>query len=165
MMASPICLRLFVHFMRAAASRTFWTAGRSRPMRMAMIAITTSSSMSVKPRPTPRISPGRRERERLMSRSLHEEETKTSTNNADYANVIAPSTPGQTGSFNQLQVFTSSGRRHHGRGDPGGRHLLGVGARRAEDDRDEHGRVAPPDSIVLPHGVLLLSAAARWRAA
>src|SRR5262245_2429425 len=34
--------------MRAAASRTFWTAGRSRPMRMAMIAITTNSSISVK---------------------------------------------------------------------------------------------------------------------
>src|SRR5262245_4302856 len=36
--------------MRAAASRTFWTAGRSRPMRMAIIAITTNNSMSVKPR-------------------------------------------------------------------------------------------------------------------
>src|SRR5207244_2936931 len=45
----PICLRLLAHLMRAAASRTFWTAGRSRPMRMAMIAITTSSSISVKP--------------------------------------------------------------------------------------------------------------------
>src|SRR5688500_14259055 len=38
--------------MRAAASRTFWTAGSSRPMRMAMIAITTSSSISVKARRT-----------------------------------------------------------------------------------------------------------------
>src|SRR5262249_11674784 len=36
--------------MRAAASRTFWTAGRSRPIRIAMIAITTNSSISVKPR-------------------------------------------------------------------------------------------------------------------
>jgi hypothetical protein len=36
--------------MRLAASRIFWTAGNSRPIRMAMIAITTSSSMSVKPR-------------------------------------------------------------------------------------------------------------------
>src|SRR5262245_26372111 len=35
--------------MRAAASRTFWTAGRSRPIRTAMIAITTSSSIRVKP--------------------------------------------------------------------------------------------------------------------
>src|SRR5215469_6023485 len=35
--------------MRAAASRTFCTAGSSRPIRMAMIAITTSSSMRVKP--------------------------------------------------------------------------------------------------------------------
>src|SRR5829696_3477720 len=34
--------------MRLAASRTFWTAGSSRPMRMAMIAMTTSNSMSVK---------------------------------------------------------------------------------------------------------------------
>src|SRR5262245_5381390 len=33
---------------RAAASRTFCTAGKSRPMRMAIIAITTSSSISVK---------------------------------------------------------------------------------------------------------------------
>src|SRR5262249_41802361 len=48
-MASPICLRLLAHLMRAAASRTFWTAGRSRPIRMAMMAMTTSSSISVKP--------------------------------------------------------------------------------------------------------------------
>ena len=34
---------------RAAASRTFWTAGSSRPIRMAMMAITTSNSISVKP--------------------------------------------------------------------------------------------------------------------
>ena len=33
--------------MRAAASRTFCTAGSSRPIRMAMMAMTTSSSMSV----------------------------------------------------------------------------------------------------------------------
>ncbi len=33
--------------MRAAASRTFWTAGSSRPIRMAMMAITTSNSISV----------------------------------------------------------------------------------------------------------------------
>src|SRR5947209_3721997 len=48
--ASIICLRLFWHFERPAASRTFWTAGRSRPIRIAMIAMMTSSSMSVKPR-------------------------------------------------------------------------------------------------------------------
>src|SRR5262245_52363602 len=35
--------------MRAAASRTFWTAGRSKPIRMAMMAITTSNSINVKP--------------------------------------------------------------------------------------------------------------------
>src|SRR5437667_12692971 len=45
----PSCLRLFWHWLRAAASRTFCTAGTSRPIRMAMMAITTSSSMSVKP--------------------------------------------------------------------------------------------------------------------
>src|SRR5687768_7552540 len=39
---------LLPHFMRAAASRTFCTAGSSRPMRMAMMAMTTSSSISVK---------------------------------------------------------------------------------------------------------------------
>src|SRR5262245_57623952 len=35
--------------MRAAASRTFCTAGRSSPMRTAMMAMTTSSSINVKP--------------------------------------------------------------------------------------------------------------------
>src|SRR2546423_1326152 len=48
-MAMPSCLRLFWHWLRAAASRTFWTAGSRRPIRMAMIAITTNNSMSVKP--------------------------------------------------------------------------------------------------------------------
>jgi hypothetical protein len=41
------CLRLFWHYMRAAASRTFWTAGSKRPIRMAMMAMTTKSSISV----------------------------------------------------------------------------------------------------------------------
>src|SRR5262249_55905329 len=44
------CLRLFRHCARAAASRTFWTAGKSRPIKTAMMAITTSNSISVKPR-------------------------------------------------------------------------------------------------------------------
>jgi hypothetical protein len=48
--ATPICRRLFWHFARLAASRTFWMAGRSRPTSTAMIAITTSSSISVNPR-------------------------------------------------------------------------------------------------------------------
>src|SRR5262245_54713461 len=39
---------LFWHLIRAAASRIFWTAGRSRPIKMAMIAMTTKSSISVK---------------------------------------------------------------------------------------------------------------------
>ena len=42
---SPICL--LEQLMRAAASRTFCTAGRSRPIRIAMIAMTTSSSIRV----------------------------------------------------------------------------------------------------------------------
>src|SRR5262245_16121807 len=46
----PSWCRLFWQVMRAAASRTFWTAGKSRPIRIAMIAMTTSSSISVKPR-------------------------------------------------------------------------------------------------------------------
>src|SRR5262250_1846296 len=49
MAARPICLRLLVQRMRAAASRTFWTAGSSRPIRMAMMAMTTRSSISVNP--------------------------------------------------------------------------------------------------------------------
>src|SRR5947209_3335693 len=45
----PTCLRLFWHLIRDAASRTFWTAGRSKPIKMAIMAITTSNSISVKP--------------------------------------------------------------------------------------------------------------------
>ena len=45
-----ICLRLLVHWIRRAASRADWTAGKSRPIRTAMIAMTTSSSIRVKPR-------------------------------------------------------------------------------------------------------------------
>src|SRR5437870_325000 len=59
--ARPICFRLLLQLMRAAASRTFWTAGRSRPMRIAMIAITTNSSISVKP--------VKRRRERIIAHS------------------------------------------------------------------------------------------------
>src|SRR5262249_39479022 len=42
-----ICFRLLAHWVRAAASRTFCTAGKSRPMSTAMMAITTSNSMRV----------------------------------------------------------------------------------------------------------------------
>src|SRR5690349_12732542 len=49
-MPSMSCLRLLVQLIRFAASRIFWTAGSSRPMRIAMIAITTNSSMSVNAR-------------------------------------------------------------------------------------------------------------------
>src|SRR5262249_47180605 len=48
----PIWCRLLEHCMRLAASRTFWTAGNSSPMRIAMMAMTTSSSI--------RVNPGRR---------------------------------------------------------------------------------------------------------
>ena len=48
-MASPSCLRLFVHCARRAASRAACTAGKSRAISTAMIAMTTRSSMSVKP--------------------------------------------------------------------------------------------------------------------
>ena len=43
----PICFRLLLQLMRAAASRTFCTAGSSNPIKIAMIAITTRSSISV----------------------------------------------------------------------------------------------------------------------
>src|SRR5438067_616544 len=49
-MARPNCFRLFLQVVRLAASRTFCTAGRSRPINTPMMAMTTSSSMSVKPR-------------------------------------------------------------------------------------------------------------------
>jgi hypothetical protein len=48
--ATPVCFKSFALLMRAAADRTFCTAGSSRPMRTAMIAITTSNSIRVKPR-------------------------------------------------------------------------------------------------------------------
>src|SRR3954471_20309341 len=47
--AMPICLRLLMHCVRAAASRTFWTAGTSSAIRIAMIAMTTSNSIRVNP--------------------------------------------------------------------------------------------------------------------
>src|SRR5262249_12440078 len=53
-MARPICLRLLEQDMRLAASRTFCTAGKSRPMSTAMMAMTTSSSISVKALLSPR---------------------------------------------------------------------------------------------------------------
>src|SRR5262249_28740326 len=74
-MARPICLRLLLHLMRLAASRTFWTAGNSRPIRTAMMAMTTSSSMSVKPtrcllnRDLMRAPPRRGKRKRIRGRS------------------------------------------------------------------------------------------------
>src|SRR5262245_46484117 len=46
-MARPICLRLLLQVALAAASRVFWTAGNSMPMRIPMMAMTTSSSISV----------------------------------------------------------------------------------------------------------------------
>src|SRR5262245_29715931 len=58
-----ICLRLFVHFMRFAASRIFCTAGSSNPIRIAMIAITTSSSI--------RVNAGRRGERALVADTEH----------------------------------------------------------------------------------------------
>src|SRR5262249_26433983 len=45
--------RLFWHASLLAASRTFCTAGKSRPIKTAMMAIVTSNSTSVKPRRVP----------------------------------------------------------------------------------------------------------------
>jgi hypothetical protein len=41
---------LFEQLIRLAASRTFCTAGTSRPTNIAMMAITTSNSISVNPK-------------------------------------------------------------------------------------------------------------------
>src|SRR4051794_12622173 len=60
-LARAICFKLLPHFIRAAASRTFWTAGSSRPMRIAMIAMTTNSSISVN---------ARRDRERYREETM-----------------------------------------------------------------------------------------------
>src|SRR6476660_5944612 len=50
MFARAICFILLMHWVRAASSRTFCTAGTSRAIRMAMMAITTSSSINVNAR-------------------------------------------------------------------------------------------------------------------
>src|SRR5262245_15440028 len=60
--------------MRAAASRTFCTAGSSNPMRIAMMAITTSNSISVNAIRRPRVmarlrNPGGNETGREQSRA------------------------------------------------------------------------------------------------
>jgi len=47
MTAAPSCFRLFVHWVRKADSRTFCTAGTSRPINTAMMPMTMSNSMSV----------------------------------------------------------------------------------------------------------------------
>src|SRR5438105_943018 len=81
-MAVPICLRLLEQLILAAASRTFWTAGRRRPMRMAMMAMTTNSSISVKPRIFRRI--------RIIPHSFRHARTK----NKDSENVLGNRGPG-----------------------------------------------------------------------
>src|SRR5207302_5516004 len=48
--ANPICLRLFWHLMRLAASRAFCTAGSKRPTSTAMMAMATSNSIRVNAR-------------------------------------------------------------------------------------------------------------------
>ena len=45
----PICLRLFEHCIRRAASRTACTAGNSNATSTPIMAITTSNSTSVNP--------------------------------------------------------------------------------------------------------------------
>src|SRR5438034_7272890 len=45
--AKPSCRRLLLVCVRAAASRTFCTAGTNRAIRIAMMAMTTSNSISV----------------------------------------------------------------------------------------------------------------------
>jgi hypothetical protein len=45
--ARPICFKLLMHCVRAAASRTFCTAGTNRAIKIAMMAITTNNSINV----------------------------------------------------------------------------------------------------------------------
>src|SRR5262245_25093485 len=49
-MPRPICFRLFTHWVRRAASRAAWTAGKSNAISTAMVAMTTSNSIRVKAR-------------------------------------------------------------------------------------------------------------------
>src|SRR5438552_3764427 len=91
--ARPICLRLFAQETRLAASRTFCTAGTSRPMRMAMIAITTNSSINVKPI--------RGFRRRMVTHSFQEKDCEARCERAGKAGVLrfgsgATSTLGRT---------------------------------------------------------------------
>src|SRR5262245_13954879 len=50
MFARAVCFMVFEDVIRAAASRTFCTAGSNRPMRIAMMAMTTNNSIRVNPR-------------------------------------------------------------------------------------------------------------------
>lgn len=47
--ARPICLRLFKHWARRAASRADCTAGSNKAIRTAIMAMTTSNSIRVNP--------------------------------------------------------------------------------------------------------------------
>jgi hypothetical protein len=47
--ARPRFFKLLAHFIRAAASLTFCTAGNNNPIRIAIMAITTNNSIRVKP--------------------------------------------------------------------------------------------------------------------
>src|SRR5262249_5182885 len=78
MQAMAIWRIWLLHCERAAASRTFWMAGNSNPIRMAMMAITTRSSISVKPRRRTR-----NERRRAIRKPPHGEE-RTDRDNFDW---------------------------------------------------------------------------------
>src|SRR5690242_20536973 len=59
MLARPICLRLFRHFMATARCLALARPGNNSAARIAMMAITTSNSIKVKPRFTNPIRAGR----------------------------------------------------------------------------------------------------------
>src|SRR5438552_1034746 len=102
------CLRLLEQLMRAAASRTFCTAGSSRPMRMAMIAITTKSSISVKP--------DLELRNRSMEAPLDTEERKNRNEDRRTSRCLADRSKGmRTGGTNGGEGWDSCESRHPGR--------------------------------------------------
>src|SRR5262249_44651407 len=69
----PSCFRLLTHWVRRAASRAAWTAGKRSAMSTAMMAMTTSNSISVNPRTrrSVMVPPRRKTRPTLVRDTAH----------------------------------------------------------------------------------------------
>src|SRR5262249_25597757 len=110
---------LFWQLMRAAASRTFWTAGSNSPIKMAIMAITTSNSISVNA-------------DRLRNMRIHlREEENNEARNSDHRRPVPRAARGRT----TARAGSAAGQRRPAglsgegirRGLPCGRRRRGAG--------------------------------------